>query len=157
MAGPTSSSWIALAESGPILDLHAVAGTRRLESTSDPIAFTELLRATRPRIAIIGSPPAGRGELEAVLAERRRRPSLRVVVVSPSGAIAERMEALRAGADEALADTIDPEELGERLAILEERTRPRHETVLQVTDDTELDLVAHQVRRGGSLIHLRPK
>jgi DNA-binding response OmpR family regulator len=82
---------------------------------------------------------------------------LRVVVVSPSDAIAERLEALRAGADEAHADTIDPAELGARLALLEARTPPRHDAVLIVTDDTELDLVAHEVRRAGSLIHLRPK
>ena len=157
MAGATTSSWIALADSGPILDLHAVPGSRTIESTSDPITFGELLRAARPRIAILGTPPAGPGELEVALAERRRRPSLRVVVVNPSQAIDQRLGALRAGADEALADTIDPEELGARLAILEDRSRPRHETVLTVTEDTELDLVAHQVRRDGSLVHLRPK
>ena len=52
---------------------------------------------------------------------------------------------------------MDQSELVARLAILEERTRVRHETVLAVTDDTELDLVAHEVRRGGGIVHLRPK
>jgi DNA-binding response OmpR family regulator len=157
MTGPSTSSWIALAEGGPVLDLGAVVGSRTIQATADPGTFAELLRAGRPRIAILATPPAGAAELDVTLAERRRRPSLRVVVVSPSDAIAQRLEALRAGADEALADTIDPSELGARLAILEERSRPRHETVLAVTDETELDLVAHQVRREGTLIHLRPK
>jgi DNA-binding response OmpR family regulator len=150
-------SWIALADSGPILDLRSIVGSRTIVSTDDPRAFADLLRGGRPRIAILATPPAGLAELDIALAERRRRPSLRVVVLSPSDAIAERLAALRAGADEALADTIDPAELGARLAILEERSRARHETVLAVTDDTELDLVAHQVRRNGSLVHLRPK
>ncbi len=157
MASQTMPVWIALAQSGPILDLEHVVGPRTIHATADPGTFADLLRATRPRVAILGTPPAGPGELDAALAERRRRPSLRVVIVSPSDAIAERLQALRAGADEALADTIDPSELGARLAILEERSRSRHETVLMVADDTELDLVAHQVRRNGSLIHLRPK
>ena len=139
------------------MDLAAVSGARTIQSTADPTAFADMLHAGRPRIAILGTPPAGPGDLEAALIERRRRPTLRVVVVSPSESIDERVQALRAGADEALADTIDPTELGARLAILEERSRQRHDTLLMVSDDTELDLVAHEVRRDGSLIHLRPK
>jgi DNA-binding response OmpR family regulator len=82
---------------------------------------------------------------------------MRVVVLSPSAAIGQRLEALRAGADEAHPDTIDATELGARLALLEERSRPRPTTVLAVTDETELDLAAHEVRREGTLVHLRPK
>ena len=80
-----------------------------------------------------------------------------MVTISPTAAIASRLDALRAGADEALADAIDPTELGARIAFLEERSRPRPATLLTVTDDTELDLAAHEVRRAGSLVHLRPK
>ena len=79
------------------------------------------------------------------------------MVLCPPDAIAERLDALRAGVDEALADTIEPSELAARLAILEDRARARHETVLAITDDTSMDLVAHEVRRAGRLVHLRPK
>lgn len=157
MSTPSLPSWVAIANGGPVTHLTDVVGMRTIHATADPLEFAEMLRSTRPRIAIIGTPPAGADEVAAALRERRRRPALRVVVVSPSEAIAERLEALRAGADEAHPDTIDPGELGARLALLEERTRPRHDAVLVVTVDTELDLVAHEVRRGGSLIHLRPK
>ena len=157
MTSPPTPSWIALADGGPIIDLTTANGARTVQATTDPMAFADMLRTARPRIAILGTPPAGPGDLEAALVERRRRPTLRVVVVSPPDAIDERLQALRAGADEALADTIDPVELGARLSILEERSRQRHETVLVVTHDTELDLVAHEVRREGALIHLRPK
>lgn len=150
-------SWIAFADGGPATRLTTVIGERTIHATTDPVAFADMLRSSRPRIAILGTPPAGPDELEVALHERRRRPSLRIVVLSPPTAVAERLDALRAGADEALADSIDPAELGARLAILEERSRQRHETVLVVTGDTELDLVAHEVRRGGRLIHLRPK
>jgi DNA-binding response OmpR family regulator len=157
MNSPSLPTWIALAEGGPVTDLASIVGPRTIHSTADPAAFAEMLRSARPRIAIVGTPPAGPGDLEVALHERRRRPVMRVVVVSPSAAIAERLDALRAGVDEAHPDTIDPIELGARLAILEERTRPHHQSVLAVTDDTELDLAAHEVRRAGSLIHLRPK
>jgi DNA-binding response OmpR family regulator len=157
MTPATVPSWIALADGGPATRLTTVIGARTIQATADPLAFADMLRSARPRIAILGSPPAGPDELEVALQERRRRPSLRIVVLSPPTAVAERLEALRAGADEALADSIDPAELGARLAILEERSRQRHETVLVVTGDTELDLVAHEVRRDGMLIHLRPK
>jgi DNA-binding response OmpR family regulator len=157
MSTPSLPSWVAIADGGPVMHLTDVAGMRTIHATADPAEFADMLRSTRSRIAIIGTPPAGADEVAAALRERRRRPALRIVVVSPSDAIAERLQALRAGADEAHPDTIDPAELGARLALLEERTRPRHDAVLIVTDDTELDLVAHEVRRAGSLIHLRPK
>ena len=157
MTSPSMPAWIALADGGPVMDLTTVIGPRTIHSTQDPVEFASLLHSARPRIAILGTPPAGPGELEAALIERRRRSTLRVVVVSPTDAIAQRLQALRAGVDEAHADTIDPKELGARLSILEERTRTRHETILFVTDETEIDLVAHEVRRDGALIHLRPK
>ena len=150
-------AWIALTDGGPLLQIGRIAAARSFRSTDDPVAFADLLRASRPRIVILGTPPAGLAELDVALHERRRRPSLRIVVVSPADAIDGRLEALRAGADEAHADTMDPQELVARLTILEERTRARHETLLSVTDDTELDLVAHEVRRGGEIVHLRPK
>ena len=156
----TSSSlptWLALADGGPVSELGAIVGARSIQSTTDPVTFAELLRSARPRIAIIGTPPASLGDLELALDERRRRPQMRVVLISPLAAIGERLEALRAGADEAHADTIDARELGARLALLEERSRPRPSTLLAITDDTELDLAAHEVRRAGSLVHLRPK
>ncbi len=79
------------------------------------------------------------------------------MLLSAPEAIDERLEALRAGVDEALPDTIEPGELAARLAILEDRARTRHETVLVVTEDASIDLIAHEVRRAGRLVHLRPK
>jgi DNA-binding response OmpR family regulator len=157
MSPLTQPVWIAFASGGPIAQLGSVSGTPMFRSTDDPNAFADLLRTSRPRIAILRTPPAGPDQLDAAMLERRRRPSLRIVVLSPSDAVDDRIDALRAGADEAHADTMDPSELVARLTILEERTRTRHETVLPVTNDTELDLVAHEVRRAGRIVRLRPK
>jgi DNA-binding response OmpR family regulator len=149
--------WIALADGGPVARLGELSTTPPLRTTRDPVAFAGLLMAARPRIAILARPPACHDDLEAALRERRRRPSLRVVLLSAPDAIDERLDALRAGVDEALADTIEPAELAARLAILEERARARHETILAITDDASIDLLAHEVRRAGELVHLRPK
>ena len=157
MASSSFPAWLALSDGGPVADLASIVGARTLQTTTDPQTFADLLRSIRPRVAIVSTPPAGPVDVDMALLERRRRPTLRVVLISPVAAIAARLEALRAGADDALADTIDPTELGARLALLEERGRPRSPTVLPVTDDTELDLAAHEVRRGAKLVHLRPK
>ena len=150
-------SWLALSEGGPVADLAGIVGARTIQTTSDPQLFADLLRSMRPRVAIVATPPAGPADIEVALDERRRRSTLRVVLISPLAAIGPRLDALRAGADEALADTIHPTELGARLTLLEERARPRPASLLTVSDETELDLAAHEVRRSGSLVHLRPK
>jgi len=157
MAPSSFPTWLALADGGPVADLMSIVGARTIQSTRDPLIFADLLRSVRPRVAIVVTPPAAAADLELALDERRRRASLRVVMISPSAAITERLDALRAGVDEAHADTIDPTELGARIALLEERSRPRQMTTLTISPDTEIDLVAHEVRRAGALVHLRPK
>jgi len=157
MASPSLPTWLALADGGPAAELAAIIGSRTIQSTTDPASFAELLRTVRPRIAIVGTPPASLRDLELALDERRRRPRMRVVLLSRPVAIGQRLEALRAGVDEAHADTIDATELGARLALLEERSRSRPATILPVSNETELDLAAHEVRREGALVHLRPK
>ena len=139
------------------MELAAIIGSRTIQSTTDRARFAELLRTVRPRIAIVGTPPASLRDLELALDERRRRPHMRVVLLSRPVAIGQRLEALRAGVDEAHPDTIDATELGARLALLEERSRSRPATILPVSNETELDLAAHEVRRAGALVHLRPK
>lgn len=150
-------SWIALADGGPVAAIPSASDPRILRATADRAVYASLLAAVRPRIAILATPPADQEDIELTLRERRRRPTLRVILLSPPEAIDDRLDALRAGVDEALPDTIDPAELVARITILEERARIRHDTVLPVTDDATIDLVAHEVRRGGDLVHLRPK
>ena len=150
-------AWVALADGGPVAGLLSGRDPRILRTTADPAVYADLLGALRPRIAILASPPAGHDDIELTLRERRRRPSMRVILLSRPDAIDDRLDALRAGVDEAWPTTIDPAELEARIAILEERARTRHDTVLAVTDDATIDLVAHEVRRADDLVHLRPK
>jgi DNA-binding response OmpR family regulator len=150
-------TWLVLATEGPALALDRCApGTARIRIVADPTAFLGLLQDGRPRIAIVATPPATDREVEVVARERRRRISLRTIHLSPSGDRSRRLDALRQGFDEALPDTVDPQEVADRAALLEERARPRGAAV-EIADGFELDLVAHELRRDGRAVHLRPK
>jgi two-component system OmpR family response regulator/two-component system alkaline phosphatase synthesis response regulator PhoP len=150
-------TWLVLADDGPALELDRRApAAARIRTVADPIAFLDLLQDGRPRIAIVATPPAGSQEVDLVARERRRRSSLRAIHLSPSADLSGRLDALRQGFDEALPHTVDPQELADRAALLEERARGRG-TALEVADGFELDLVAHALRRDGRAVHLRPK
>ncbi|MEO5884585.1 MAG: response regulator transcription factor [Candidatus Limnocylindrales bacterium] len=154
LAHPT---WIALAADGPAVDLVADIPAHRLRVVRDPATFGALLCAGRPHLAVLATPIAREEDVAVAVRERRRRSSLRIVHLSPADAVEPRMEALRRGFDEALPDTITTAELRARLELLEERAQTRHGTGLLVADGVVLDSVAHEVRRDGELIHLRPK
>ena len=155
-APATSFEWLALATDGPALELPALA-ENGVRVVPDVESFIALLERARPRIALLGTPPGGPTETELLARERRRRHGLRVVQLAAPDAIDARLEALRLGFDDALPSSISPGELAARLALLEERARARPERMLPVADGCELDLVAHELRRDGHLVHLRPK
>ena len=157
MTDPADATWIALADDGPIVRLAAELPVGRLCVLDDTGRFTAVLTSARPSIAILQAPPAGDAELEVALRERRRRTGLRVVHLSPPRAVDGRLDALRRGVDEALAETITPNELGQRLDLLEQRARVRSGSGIPVADGVVLDPIAHEVRRDGRLVHLRPK
>lgn len=56
-----------------------------------------------------------------------------------------------------MPQTIDAAELAARAGILEERARARSATCLPIAEGYELDLIAHELRRDGQPVHLRPK
>ncbi len=145
-------SWIALATDGPIL---ALTGAVRV--VHDTASFMALLERVRPHIAIVSEPPADATLLDQVALERRRRPSLRIVHMAAVDAVEARLHALRLGFDESLPSSIDLDELNGRLALLDQRAHVRSTDPIAVGDDLELDLVAHELRRDGRTVHLRPK
>ena len=153
------ATWLVLATDGPATKLEDLArGSVSVRTVGDPEAFGRLLTAERPRIAIVSEPPAGPDQFNLLRQERlRRHQVLRTIHLSPPSAIAERLEALRGGFDEALPESVDPLELAERATILEEHARLRPGGRLPVADGFELDLVAHELRLDGTAIHLRPK
>ena len=157
-SGEPKATWLVLAIDGPGVELpHTAPDGARVRTVGDPATFLTILAADRPRIAILAEPPGGPPERAAVAHERRRRQSLRTIYLSQPDDVSARLAAIRDGFDEALPQTIDASELAARAAILEERTRVRSATCLQIANGYELDLVAHELRHDGRAVHLRPK
>jgi len=157
-AGGRHATWLILATDGPALLLDGLApATTRIRTVEEPSAFADLLHQGRPRVAIVAAPPASDLLVELVGRERRRRSSLRTIHLSATEAATARIAALRQGFDEALPSSVDPIELAERAILLEERARERSGACLEIGDGLELDLVAHELRRDGRAVHLRPK
>jgi DNA-binding response OmpR family regulator len=98
-------------------------------------------------------------DLELVAHERRRRSGMRAIHLAPPEAVELRLAALGLGFDDALTSTTPAAELAGRLTLLDLRFRGRatHGHLLAVADDMELDLSAHELRRAGAVVHLRPK
>jgi len=153
---PETPTWVALADGGPIARTASLADGR-LRVTNDRQLFLDLLSRTRPRVAIVAMPPADDTNVDSAMRERRRRTGLRLLHVSSPDAIDARVGALRRGFDDAVADSVDPIELLGRIRLLEERTRIRGDALLAVAEGVTIDSTAHEVRRDGTLIHMRPK
>ena len=152
------ATWLVLATDGPALELQGLApASVRVRAVSDPAEFARLLHDGRPRIAIVATPPADAGDIEMVARERRRRLTLRTIQLSAAEAAMSRIDALRLGFDEALAQSIEPHELAGRAGWLEEQARARASGYVEIADGFELDLIAHELRRDGLAVHLRPK
>jgi two-component system, OmpR family, response regulator RegX3 len=151
---PAHPEWLALVDPG--VPLGHLVGIR---TETDPAVFLGTLAETRPRIVVVAEPPASRALVEGVATERRRRPALRIVHLAPDAAVDRRLRALRLGYDDALPLGIAPDEFVGRLALLDERARAagRGASLIPLGDDLELDLLAHELRRGGNPVHLRPK
>ncbi len=154
-----STAWLVLAADGPAILLGSLVTGRTVAVVADPERFGELLTMLHPRVVVCSWPPARAPEIQAVAEARRRRPSMRAVMVAPPEAIDVRLDALARGFDDALASTVQPDELVGRLAWHDARSRARSSAVgvLRFGDGFELDTAAHELRRQGMSIHLRPK
>ncbi|HEX5826610.1 MAG TPA: response regulator transcription factor [Candidatus Limnocylindrales bacterium] len=158
-AGPVRAAWLVLAADGPAASLPALAAGTTVRVVSDPARFRAMLLAERPLIVVCAEPPADRAVLDLVVSERRRRARMRAVHLSAPEAVEPRLAALAAGFDDAVTTTMAATELVARVAWLAARARPQREDdgVLEISDRLELDLPAHELRRDGRVVHLRPK
>ncbi len=152
-------SWLVLAIDGPATRIAAEAHGPGVRVVADPARFRALLLAERPRIVVCAEPPADCAVVDAVAAERRRRAHMRAVHLAPPDAVDARLAALTAGFDGALTTSMPAAELAGRLRWLDARARQRPGTwsVHAIGDGLELDVIAHELRRGPEVIHLRPR
>lgn len=153
------ASWLVLATDGPVTDLPGLVAGTTVRITADPRRFRDVLLAERPRIVVCSQPPAGAEDLELVVSERRRRARLRAIHLAPPAAVEDRLAALTMGFDDAVTTAMPGAELAGRLALLEARATPRQNAgaALPVAIGLDLDLTAHELRRGEATVHLRPK
>ncbi len=152
-------AWLILAVDGPATEVPDRVGTSAVRVVADERRFRDLLLAERPRVVVCAQPPAERAALDLVASERRRRTTLRAVHLAPPDAVGARLAALDLGFDDALTTATPATELVGRLTWLDAkaRSRPGPPSLLTVGDGLELDLAAHELRRDGEVVHLRPK
>ena len=148
-----------LADGGPAAEISALAPLYNVHVTSSPADLRELLRSGEPRIVVCCEPPAARGDVEFVANERLRRPRMRIVHVTAPSEVDRRLAALRTGYDDALPSSISAAELAGRLAWQDAQVveTPVRGNRIRFGDGLELDLSAHELRRHGRPVHLRPK
>jgi DNA-binding response OmpR family regulator len=95
--------------------------------------------------------------LATILALREGRARPRILFVTPRASEAERLAALEAGVDEALAAPVTASELAARIGLLVRRARPDRVTRLPIGHHVELDLDRRELLRDGDWVHLRPR
>ena len=154
-----AASWLVLAADGPAADLASALPDVGVVVVADPARFRALLGTMHPKVVVCSRPPASPSDIGAVVDAKRRRPSVRAILVAPPEAVDARLEALARGFDDALASSVTLDELAGRLIWHDARARTRQGSgsVLRFGDGLELDTAAHVLHRRGVLVHLRPK
>ncbi len=122
----------------------------------DPGVAEDVLPTLRRGVVVVVAPPADESMVGRVAHIRRVQPGVRAMLLDPSGSPGQRLEALRAGFDEALPHDLDAREIAARIAIQLRRVRMTTPSRLAIGDGAELDLEARALRRRGRLVHLRP-
>ncbi len=80
-----------------------------------------------------------------------------ILVLTAIGGIEDRIEGLASGADDYLVKPFALGELLARVTALGRRPPSPKQDFLFRIDDLEVNLVKHEVRRGGDVIHLQPR
>jgi two-component system, OmpR family, phosphate regulon response regulator PhoB len=82
--------------------------------------------------------------------------SLPVVILTARGEETDRVRGLDSGADDYVVKPFSPSELVARLRAVMRRAQPDATREVLQFADVEMDMAAHRVSRGGTLIHLGP-
>jgi two-component system KDP operon response regulator KdpE len=86
----------------------------------------------------------------------RRTSALPVIIISAVSDVPDKLDALRAGADDYVVKPFDTGDLLARLECLLRRSPPGQNEPMIVAGSLEIDLAAHTVRRDGRPIDLSP-
>jgi DNA-binding response OmpR family regulator len=123
---------------------------------ADPATYRGVLRGAHvPVLAVLVAPPAGIDDIREAATQRDGHPDMRVVLLSPPEAVAQRLHALELGFDDAIDLGAQAVEIAGRLAIAA-RSRPVTTRAL-VAPGTVLDVAARTLSRGGEPVPLRKR
>lgn len=95
--------------------------------------------------------------LNLVQSLRRAEVNSAILFLTAVGGIDDRIEGFESGADDYLVKPFALGELIARVAALGRRPPGPKQDFVYRLDDMEVNLVKHEVRRGGQLIHLQPR
>jgi two-component system, OmpR family, response regulator len=95
--------------------------------------------------------------LDIVRSLRRTDVSSAILFLTAVGGIEDRIEGFESGADDYLVKPFALGELVARVTALGRRPPNQKQDFLFRIDDLEVNLVRHDVRRGGDVIHLQPR
>jgi two-component system, OmpR family, KDP operon response regulator KdpE len=116
----------------------------------------EILRHDAPDVILLDLKMPGIGGLQACR-EIRERSEVPIIVISGKKLELEKVEALESGADDYITKPAGIEELVARIhAVMRRPSLASHSSTLHL-GAVEIDLESHEVRRGGSILHLTAK
>ena len=151
-----SSGWLALAIDGPALDLPGLVAGTPVRVVPDVPLFVALLEQARPRICLLGTPPAARPRRSSWRASggagmdcgssRFPRPRPWTFASRPCGSAS--MRPCRARSNPASSPPASPCSTNGRAAAPAGPSR---------SPPAASSIFAHELRRDGRLVHLRPK
>ena len=154
------AAWLILAVDGPAIEVPDRVPSTVVRVIADPRRFRDVLLAERPRIVLCAQPPA---DAEALEARRRGAPPAHR---HASRSTSRRRTPSRSGSPRSRRasttrwrppPTPRSSPAGSPGSRRKARARPGSPIVLPIGDGLELDLAAHELRRDGQVVHLRPK
>jgi two-component system KDP operon response regulator KdpE len=130
------------------LDGHAVT------AVADGLAAQRAVESAAPDLVLLDLMLPGLDGLSVLRWIRRRDKKLPVLIISARGREEQKVEGLRAGADDYLAKPFGLDELSARIDALLRRALGAEDVIR--AGDLEIDLAAERVRRGGDAVELSP-
>src|SRR4051812_29069945 len=126
--------------------------------TADGEEALLLAEEAAPDIVILDWMIEGVSGLEVCRRLRRKSATANVpiIMLTARGEEADRIRGLETGADDYVTKPFSPGELIARVGAVLRRVRPALAGEALSYDDLEMDVVAHKVRRGGTIVPLGP-
>jgi two-component system, OmpR family, response regulator len=122
-----------------------------------PSALLPEIATHAASLVLIGRPAAPAQAAMLIEAIRAEGSSLPILLLTASDDVEERVAGLRAGADDCLGRSFDPDELAARIEALGRRAPAIAEATMLRAQDIEMDLLRREVARGGQPIDLQPR